>query len=445
MSRIGHPPGGNGAVHEVDLIDPTGTERDAARMKGAATWPPLRRNRDFLAVLLGQGVSALGDAVSFTAVPLLVLRLTGSGAAVGLIGMLQFIPDLAFGLIAGAYVDRWDRRLVMLAADIGRGVLTALIPLSLLLGWPTMVVLLLVVVPINTLRVFFQAAYIAAVPNLVGRDRIAAGASAVEGVSAFGYIAGPAIAGILVVAVGPATTLALDAASFFVSAATLLIVKRPLSEGRREKSERLLLREIREGIGFIARQPVLRLAVGFWSLYVFLFAAWPAVMLFYVTVDRGLAPDAYGVVIAGYGAGGLAGSVIAARILKRRLGRPILVGAAIAGGLTVVTATQAWLPVLFVLTVLAAIGDLFVVVGFATLRATVTPDRLLGRISGTTRTLSNTGQALGYLAAGLLLDRLAGAGTLALIGGAVVAVAAVFSLAAPLRDATTHTPREVTG
>jgi predicted MFS family arabinose efflux permease len=430
--------------HEDELIDRTETERPAGHAKTAAVWPPLRRNRDFLAVLLGQGVSALGDAVSFTAVPLLVLRVTGSGAAVGLIGMLQFIPDLAFGLIAGAYVDRWDRRLVMLAADLGRGVLTALIPLSFLLGWPTMVVLLVVVVPINTLRVFFQAAYIAAVPNLVGRDRIAAGASAFEGVSAFGYIAGPAIAGILAVAVGPAITLGLDAASFVVSAATLLVVTRPLSESRREKLERALLREIRDGIGFIVRQPALRLAVGFYSLYVILFAAWPAVMLFYVTVDRGLASDAYGIVIAGYGAGGLGGSVIAARIMKRGLGPVMLAGAAIAGGMTVVTATQGWLPVLFVLTVLAAIADLFVIVGYATLRATVTPDRLLGRVSATTRTLSNSGQALGYLGAGLLLDRLAGTGTLALIGVAVLATAGLFSLAAPLRDATTDATRDAT-
>jgi MFS family permease len=411
----------------------------------AAVWQPLHRNRDFLAVLLGQGVSAFGDAVSLTAVPLLVLRLSGSGAAVGLIGMLQFIPDLAFGLLAGAYVDRWDRRLVMLAADIGRGVLTALIPLSFLLGWPTMAVLVLVVMPINTLRVFFLAAYFAAVPNLVGRGRIGAGTSAFEGVSAFGYIAGPAVAGVLAVAVGPAMTLGLDAASFAVSAATLLVVTRPLSEGRPEKTERALLREILEGIAFIVRQPALRLVVGFWTLYVILFAAWPAVMLFYVTVDRGLAPDAYGVVIAGYGAGGLAGSVIAPRIMKRRLGSSILAGAATAGGLTIVTATQGYLPVLFILTVLAAIGDLFVVVGYATLRATVTPDRLLARVSGTTSTLSNTGQALGYLIAGLLLDGLAGTGTLALVGGGVLAAAGLFSLAAPFRDATTDTVREAVG
>jgi MFS family permease len=413
----------------------------SVRAQTDAVWQPLHRNRDFLAVLLGQGVSAFGDAVSFTAIPLLVLRLTGSGAAVGVIGMLQFIPDLAFGLIAGAFVDRWDRRLVMLAADIGRAGLTALIPLSFLLGWPTMVVLLLVVVPINTLRVFFLAAYFAAVPNLVGRDRIGAGTSAFEGVSAFGYIAGPGVAGILAVAVGPATTLGLDAASFVVSAASLLVVTRPLSEGRREKMERALLREIREGLAFIVHQPALRLGVGFYTLYVILFAAWPAVMLFYVTVDRGLAPDAYGVVIAGYGTGGLAGSLIAARIMKRWLGPAILAGAACAGGLTIVTATQGYLPVLFGLTVLAAIGDLFVIVGYATLRATVTPDRLLGRVGATSRTLSNSGQALGYLGAGLLLDRLAGTGTLALIGGAVLAVAGLFSLAAPLRNGTSDATR----
>jgi len=136
--------------------------------------PALRENRDFIAVLLGHGVSALGDAVSFTAIPLLVLLLTGSGLAMGIVGVLQTVPDLVVGVIAGVYADRWDRRRIMILADLGRAILTALVPLSFLLGGPTIVVLLLVVGPINILRVFFLAAYTAAVPNLVGRKQIGA-------------------------------------------------------------------------------------------------------------------------------------------------------------------------------------------------------------------------------------------------------------------------------
>jgi MFS family permease len=416
------------------------TQRRVTRDPVGADWPALRRNRDFIVVLVGQGISALGDAVSFTAVPLLVLRLTGSGGAVGVIGALQFVPDLLVGVAAGAYADRWDRRRMMFIADLGRAILTALIPLSFVLGWPTVVVLLLVVGPINVLRVFFMAAFTAAVPNLVGRRRIAAGTSAFEAVAAFGFIAGPAIAGVLSATIGPALTLGLDATSFAVSAATLLLVTRPFSEAREAPVSPRLGSEIRAGISFIARQPVLRLAVAFYSTYVILFSAWPAVMLFYVTVDRRLAVDAYGLVIAGYGAGGLMGTLVAARVIGRRVGVTVLLGAVAAGALTIVTATQASVSVLLALTVVASIGDILVVVGYATLRATVTPDRLLGRVASTSRTLSNCGQALGYLGAGLLLDRFGGTGTLVMIGGGVVTAACLFALAAPLRTASTDAP-----
>ena len=96
---------------------------------------PLSANRDFKIVLTGQSISALGDAVSFTAVPLLVLALTGSGIAMGTVGVLQTLPDLILGLPAGALADRWDRRRMMLWSDFGRALLTALIPISVLAGW----------------------------------------------------------------------------------------------------------------------------------------------------------------------------------------------------------------------------------------------------------------------------------------------------------------------
>jgi len=73
----------------------------------------------------------------------------------GVVGVLQMLPDFVFGLLAGAFADRWDRRRMMLYSDIGRAILTALIPLSIPLGIPTMGVILLVTMPISTLRVTF--------------------------------------------------------------------------------------------------------------------------------------------------------------------------------------------------------------------------------------------------------------------------------------------------
>src|SRR3990170_4877276 len=128
---------------------------------GEIAAPPsgLRGNRDFQVVLAGQAVSAFGDAISLTAMPLLVLFLTGSGALMGVVGALQLVPDLVLGLPAGALADRWDRRRMMLWADAGRAVLTAGIPLSYWLGRPTIAVILIVAVPTNALRVLSDAAY----------------------------------------------------------------------------------------------------------------------------------------------------------------------------------------------------------------------------------------------------------------------------------------------
>ena len=176
------------------------TSRSPSRTPEPPTEPlaePLSQNRDFKVLLVSQGISALGDAVSFTALPLLVLALTGSGFAMGVVGALQTLPILLFGLVAGAIADRSDRKRMMFLADLGRGGLTALIPISVSLGGPTMAVILLVAAPISILRSFFLAGYTASVPTLVGRSQVGDANAFFEAIYSIGFIVGPAIAGIL--------------------------------------------------------------------------------------------------------------------------------------------------------------------------------------------------------------------------------------------------------
>ena len=144
-------------------------------------------------VLFGQGISSFGDAVSNTAIPILVLALTGSGFAMGIVGVLSTLPDLLVGLPAGAYADRWDRRKMMLGADLGRAVLTALVPVSIWLGGPTLAVIIVVAFPINVLRVLWLAAFTAAVPGLVGRGQVPRANAVFEAVFNIGWIVGPAL------------------------------------------------------------------------------------------------------------------------------------------------------------------------------------------------------------------------------------------------------------
>ena len=208
---------------------------------------PLARNRDFKVLLSSQTVSALGDAVSFTALPLLVLALTGSGFAMGVVGAVQTLPDLVFGMLAGAFADRSDRKRMMFLADGGRAILTAMIPVSVAIGGPTMAVILIVAAPMSILRSFFLAGYTASIPALVGRGQIGRANSIFEALYSLGFIVGPAIAGVLAAVIGPGPTLAIDAASFAISALFLAALQTDL-RAPVDRPRPPILSAIREGI-----------------------------------------------------------------------------------------------------------------------------------------------------------------------------------------------------
>ena len=109
-----------------------------------------------------------------------------------------------------------------------RALLTALIPISVWLGGPTLVVILIVAAPMSILRSFFLAGYTASVPAIVGRSQLARANALFEAVYSTGYILGPAVAGILSTLIGPGPTLAIDAVSFLLSALGLVFVRRQI-------------------------------------------------------------------------------------------------------------------------------------------------------------------------------------------------------------------------
>ena len=292
---------------------------------------PLARNRDFRVLLSSQGVSALGDAVSFTALPLLVLALTGSGLAMGVVGALQTLPDLVFGMVAGALADRHDRKRMMFLADLGRAVLTAAIPISVFLGGPTMVVILIVAAPLSTLRALFLAAYTASVPALVGRSQVARANSYFEAVYSIGYIVGPAIAGVLSSTIGPGPTLAIDAVSFGLSGLALAAVRRDL-RAPVDRPRASLLTDIREGIDFIVAHPMLRAMIAFWGIVSITTAPLVTALAVYVTRDLGHEDAILGLILTAYGLGTVAGALLTSRASPRSVA-PILLGGTFATGL----------------------------------------------------------------------------------------------------------------
>ena len=397
---------------------------------------PLTQNRDFKVLLTSQGVSALGDAVSFTALPLLVLALTGSGFAMGIVGAVQTLPDLFFGMVAGALADRSDRKRMMLLADLGRAALTALIPISIALGGPTMAVILLVTAPISLLRSFFLASYTASVPAVVGRGQVGRANSYFEAIYSVGYIVGPAIAGVLASTIGPGPTLAIDAVSFAVSAIGLLFVRRDLRAPVDRPRERLVA-EIREGIDYIAGQPTLRSAILFWGAISILTAPLVSALAVHITRDLGYPPAILGLVLAAYGVGTVIGALVSARRGSRGSVAPFLLGGTLvtAAALMVLAITPE-VPVMVAVSLASGVAQSMVLLTYLTLRTVQSPDALLGRIGSTARTISLGLQPIGLLAGGALIDLTSGSTTIALMGIAIALVSLAFAPVAALRRAT---------
>jgi MFS family permease len=396
---------------------------------------PLARNRDFRVLLVSQGVSSLGDAVSFTALPLLVLALTGSGVAMGIVGALQTLPDLVFGMFAGALADRSDRKRMMFGADLGRAVLTALIPLSVLLAGPTMAIVLIVAAPMSMLRSLFLAGYTASVPALVGRPQLARANAIFETVYSAGYIVGPSIAGVLAATIGPGPTLGIDAVSFALSSLGLFLVRRPL-RAPVDRPRTRIVDDIREGIRFILGHPILRSAILLWGLSSIITAPIVAALAFRITRDLGQSPTILGIVLTAYGVGTVAGSLAATRIGRRTSVAPILLLGQLGTGLMLVGIALAGLvPALIGCALVAGISQSLVLVTYITVRTAYSPDHLLGRVGSTARVISLGLQPLGMLAGGVLIDATSGTTTIAVMGGALCVLALAFVPIRALRAA----------
>jgi MFS transporter, ENTS family, enterobactin (siderophore) exporter len=416
----------------VDADAPTAGLEDVAA--GDSTTLPLARNRDFRAFVLAEGISSIGDSVSFTALPLLVLALTGSGFAMGIVGALQTLPDLVFGLVAGAIADRSDQKRMMIVTDLGRAALTALIPLSVLLNGPTMAVILIVAAPMSTLRSLFLAAYTAAVPAIAGRARLAQANSYFEVIYSTGFIIGPAIAGLLATAIGPGPTLAIDAASFVFAAIGIAFVRRPL-RAPGDRPERHLMAEIREGIDFIVRNPVLRSSILFWSVTSVVSAGLVTALTVRITRDLALPPSALGLILATFGMGTVVGALWASRIRRGAAWPQILGGNLVRGGALLVVALVGSIQVMAALAFVAGIASSLVLIAYLTVRSAYAPDELLGRVGSTARTLSLGMQPVGMLATGALIDLTSGSIALVAIGLLLAAASVIFAPSRGLRAA----------
>ncbi|HEY2430759.1 MAG TPA: MFS transporter [Acidimicrobiales bacterium] len=368
----------------------------------------LWRHRDFRLLWAGQSVSELGSQVSVLAIPLVAIdRLHASAFEVGVLTAMETLPFVLVGLPAGAWVDRLRRRPVLIAADVGRAALLASIPVAAALSVLGLAQLYAVTLATGILTVFFDVAYQSYLPVLVGREQLIEGNGKLAATAAGAQVGGPAVGGLLVGAVGTAGAVVADAASYVISFASLLLIRKPEPPARAEGAARTTLRaEIAEGLHFVWREPRVR-SVAFATGTSNLFSSMSlAVILVFLRRQIHLSAGHIGLLLAAGGAGGVLGAVLAGRLGARfGVGRTILVTMATWGAaqLAYPFVTRGNVDVLAIVGgLLASGGSVAYNINQVSLRQALCPLPLQGRMNATVRFMVWGTMPLGAILGGTL-------------------------------------------
>jgi len=403
------------------------------RRPSGALWS----HRDFLNLWNGHTIREFGTQVSQLAIPAVaVLTLKASAFQVAALETVVFLPFLILTLPAGVWVDRWRRRWILIAGDLGRALLLATIPLAYALGDLTLGQLYVVGFLVGVHTVFFDVAYQSYLPQIVDRETLVEGNSKLQMTVSGAAIAGPGIsAGLLSLVVAPYAIL-VDACSFVVSGGfTAAIRKRedpPPATGRRR-----LLVELWEGLRYVTHHRLLfpqALATGSSN-----FATNVVFSVYFVWAYRhlGLTPAVMGVVGAIAATGWLIGSA-SADWLRRRLGvngatiLGMAVGAPAALLIPFAPEGHAAIPFLTLAGMLGGFGAVVYNIQQVSLRQAITPERLQGRMNASMRFFVWGTIPLGSLVGGALATAF-GVRTAILVGACLGFLALLPVLLSPLR------------
>ena len=368
------------------------------------------RNRDFLCFWSAAAISQLGTQITFLAIPFIaVTLLDASPLDTSILAMLGWLPMIALGLVAGAIVDRTRCQPLLIGCDVARALAVAAIPAAHLTGWLSLWYLYATVVIIGLFSTFFDIAYQARLPTLVLRDDLIAANGGLELAQSGTRIVGPGLAGAMIALFTAPVALLLDAVSYLASALFLVGIRQPeppLTAAPRPRSVTQALHlDIREGITCLWRQPVLRSLLGATLGRSIGWALVEGIMLFYIVRTLALPAEAAGAAFSIGNVGLLVAAALTSQATRQWGLGPIIIGAVGLHTLGLVLLALAPLAPLALLTtgyLVRAAGVVAYNMSQLTLRQSMTPLHLLGRVSATVRVLGWASIPLGLVAGGWL-------------------------------------------
>ncbi len=400
----------------------------------------LWRHPDFMRLWAGQTISVFGSLTTGLALPFTaIVYLDASAFEVALVASSRVLAGICFTLFAGVWVDRLRRRPIMIAADLGRAVIIASVPIAAVFGELRVEQLYAVAFLAGILTTFFDVAYQAYLPTLVEPEQLVEGNSKLAASASVAEFGSFSLAGWLVQLVTAPGAMAVDAASFLFSAASLRAIRTP-EPPPPPAADRISVREeVMEGVRVVWRDPRLRAIAGSQMAFASASGMFSSVFVLFVTRDLGFSPGVQGVI---YGVGGLTslGGAAAADWCRRRFGAGVaMMGGLIFGGcgvLLVLGAPDVTVVAAAILVAQQIVSDpgwTVYEINAISLRQAIAPEGVLGRVTAAERFGGLSAMLIASVLAGVLASFIGVRSVLA-VGGCCTFVGALIIFASPLRD-----------
>lgn len=390
---------------------------------------PLSRNRNYLLLWGSQALSEVGFHASLIAFPLLVLAITGSAAASGLVLAVDAAAQLVAGLPAGALVDRWDRRKIMLGCEAAQVVALGSLVTALWWGAASVSHLVAVAAVLGVCRALFEPAEDACLPGLVPDEQLSTAVAMNAARSSLGQMSGTALGGFLF-AIGRWVPFLVDTLTHALAFVGLLFLRVPVRAAATPRPMSRLGAEIAAGLRWVWGRAEIRLtALCAIALNLFFNAFYLVVIV--LAQGRGVPAGEIGVMAAMLGVGGVAGALLAPYLL--RLLTPYLSIIGVFWVLTALTPLAALIHSGYLLGALFAGMALLAPTANTTINThqlLLTPDELRGRLSGVMNVVTGTAAAIGPALGGVLVQFVSG-GTAVLVCAAGMAVVTVLVTVSP--------------
>jgi MFS family permease len=356
---------------------------------------PKRQNRllinhAFAWFWTGQTISTLGAQVTAFAVPLLAaITLHASPFQMGLLRAAEFAPFLVFTLPAGVWADLGVRRWLMIAASLVRGAFITVVPLAVFFGWMHLTVLYLVMFVMGSLKVVFEMAYQTYIPEIVERDRLVNANSKIMMSYALGQSTGPGLGGLMVELLGAPMAVLADASTYFLSAICLCKIKHQEVRVRHRREN--ILQQIADGFRYVGQERHIRSLLCLVTVNNFFQNALMAILVLYATRELSIRPGVFGMAVSVGGIGAVIGAFAAERLGRWFGPGPFVIWSTIMAALAafcfplVSTGNLLGVTELAVAYFVLSAGGSAITVFAWTIRQTLTPGPVLGRMNGAFR------------------------------------------------------------